>query len=181
MGNYISCTLITPTIKSSKAARVIFPTGEVRQFREPVKAAELMLESPNFFLVNSKSLHMGRRFNPLTADEDLEFGNLYILFPMKRVNSVVTAADMAVYLLAANSAAKRISGGKVRILPESGADGSEAAAVATAAVENEAGCSRLNLDEVEGFPVSEYQYRLAMCRSKKPLLETIREEPVCSR
>lgn len=181
MGNYISCTLITPTIKSSKAARVIFPTGEVRQFREPLKAAELMLESPNFFLVNSKSLHMGRRFNPLTADEDLEFGNLYILFPMKRVNSVVTAADMAVYLLAANSAAKRISGGKVRILPESGGDGSEAVAVATAAVENEAGCSRLNLDEVEGFPVSEYKYRLAMFRSKKPLLETIREEPVYSR
>ncbi|RVX12629.1 hypothetical protein CK203_011678 [Vitis vinifera] len=136
---------------------------------------------PNFFLVNSKSLHMGRRFNPLTADEDLEFDNLYILFPMKRVNSVVTAADMAVYLLAANSAAKRISGGKVRILPESGGDGSEEVAVATAAVENEAGCSRLNLDEVEGFPVSEYKYRLAMFRSKKPLLETIREEPVCSR
>ncbi|RVW17026.1 hypothetical protein CK203_070695 [Vitis vinifera] len=150
MGNYISCTLITPTIKSSKAARVIFPTGEVRQFREPLKAAELMLESPNFFLVNSKSLHMGR----------------------SRHGGV---------LVSCNSAAKRISGGKVRILPESGGDGSEEVAVATAAVENEAGCSRLNLDEVEGFPVSEYKYRLAMFRSKKPLLETIREEPVCSR
>lgn len=136
-----------------------------------------MLESPNSFLVNSKSLLMNRRFNPLTADEDLEFGNLYILFPMKRVNSLITAADMAVYLLAANSAAKRISGGKGKILPESGGE----AVARAAAVENEAGCSGLNLDEVEGFPVPEYKYRLAMCRSKKPMLETIREEPVCSR
>ena len=124
---------------------------------------------------------MGRRFNPLLADEDLEFGNLYILFPMKRVNSLATAADMAVYLLAANSAAKRISGGKGRILPESGGDGAEAAVARAAAVENEAGSSGLNLDEVEGFPVPEYKYRLAISRSKKPVLETIREEPVYSR
>lgn len=120
---------------------------------------------------------MGRRFSPLAADEDLEFGNLYVLFPMKRVNSVITAADMAVYLLAANSAPKRLTGGNVKILPESGS----AAAAAAVAAGNESGCSRLNMGEAEGFPMGEFQYRLAMCRSKKPLLETIREEPVYSR
>ncbi|KAK9277745.1 hypothetical protein L1049_007292 [Liquidambar formosana] len=186
MGNYVSyCTLITmPTMKTSRAARVIFPTGEVRQFRESVKAAELMLESPNYFLVNSQSLHIGRRFSALAADEELEFGNVYIMFPMRRVNSIVTAADMAVFFMAANSAAKRISGGaNGRISPDSGADAQEAAAAAAASArESEGGGSRLNLDEVvEEFHGAEFRYRLSVCRSRKPLLETIKEEPVFAR
>lgn len=173
-----SCTLISPTIKSSKAARVIFPGGEIRQFREPVKAAELMLESPNFFVVNSRSLTIGKRFSPLSADEDLEFGNVYIMFPMRRVNSMVTGGDMALLFMAANSAPKRISGySKVGVLTE--------LAATTESVdrmpESEVGGSRLNLDEVEGFSTAEFKYRLAVCRSKKPFLDTITEEPISSR
>ncbi|KAJ0037536.1 hypothetical protein Pint_22205 [Pistacia integerrima] len=170
MGNYVSCTLgSSPLMKSNKAARVVLPGGEVRQFRQLIKAAELMLECPNFFLVNSKSLHIGRRFSALGADEELEFGNVYIMFPMKRVNSVVSATDMAAFFMAANSAAKRISGGgNIRVSPESGIEMS---------------CSsspRLSLEGVEE-EFSEFKYRLVVCRSRKPLLETIKEEPIYSR
>lgn len=185
MGNYISCTLSTPLIKNNKAARVIFPGGEVRQCREPVKAAELMFECPNFFLVNSLSIHIGRRFSALSADEELELGNVYVTFPMKRVNSIVTAADMAVVFMAANSAAKRISGGKVRILPDSGSGGAqkEASSYAAAEVEeSDVRGSRLSLEEgVEGLSGLEMKYRLSVCRSRKPVLETIKEEQICSR
>ncbi|KAK6921657.1 PADRE domain [Dillenia turbinata] len=165
MGNYMSCTLpILPAIKNSKAARVILPTCEIRQFREPIKAAELMLEFPSFFLVNSQSLNIGRRFAPLNADEDLEFGNVYIMLPMKRLNSVVTAADVALLLIGANSAAKRIAGANVRISPEY-EENRESPAAETS--------SRMSLEDVEGFP-----YRLSVCRSRKPTLETISEEPI---
>ncbi|CAI9785423.1 unnamed protein product [Fraxinus pennsylvanica] len=167
------------TVKSAKAARVMLPGGEIRQFREPVKAAELMLESPNFFLVNSKSLTMGRRFSPLSADEDLEFGNLYLMFPMKKVNSVVTAADISVFLMAANTAPKRIAGGNIiRISPEVLA---QPAVSGDNPSENETGRSGFNLEVVEGFPTAEYKYRHSVCRSRKPLLDTITEEPVSAR
>ncbi|OAY47222.1 uncharacterized protein LOC110617886 [Manihot esculenta] len=188
MGNYVSCTLATPLIKNSKAARVVLPTGEVRQFRhQPIKAAELMLECPNFFLVNSQSLHIGRRFSALSADEEVEFGNVYIMFPMKRVNSVATAADMAALFMAANSAAKRITGGKnnnnsnkVRVLPETCSD---VPVEGSSLQGSEDGGSRLSSceEEIEGFPRPEFNYRLSVCRSKKPMLETIKEEPVRSR
>ncbi|KAJ6899182.1 hypothetical protein NC652_025615 [Populus alba x Populus x berolinensis] len=159
MGNYISCTLATPLMKNSR---------EVRQFREPVKAAEIMLECPNFFLANSQSLHIGRRFSALSADEELESGNAYLMFPMKRVSSVVTAADMAVFFIAANSAAKRISGGNSnRVLPESGGDQN----VQESIEGSENGAARLSLE-------GEYKYRLSCSRSRKPMLETIKEEPV---
>ncbi|CAN1331223.1 hypothetical protein LINPERPRIM_LOCUS35246 [Linum perenne] len=171
MGNYVSCTLATPLIKTGKAARVVFPCGEVKQFRAPIKAAEIMFDCPNFFffLANSQSLHIGRRFSPLPADEELELGNVYLLFPMKRSSSVVTAADMAVFFLAANSAAKRISGFKV---PGGGSgDMSQPEEV------NDGG--RKSLEEVaEEFEIAaEIKYRLPICRSRKPMLKTIREEP----
>ncbi|KAL3844914.1 hypothetical protein ACJIZ3_002317 [Penstemon smallii] len=164
MGNYISCTLSVPVGKNpSRGTRVIFPSGEIRRLYEPTKAAELMLEVPNFFLVNTKSLRIGKRFSPLNADEDLEIGNVYVFFPMKRLNAVVTAADMGALFLAANSAAsKRITAGTVKISPE---------------------CSvpKLNLNDIEEFSMPEFNHRLSMCRSKKPLLETINEEPICLR
>ncbi|KZV19525.1 hypothetical protein F511_06387 [Dorcoceras hygrometricum] len=167
MGNYVSCTFLSPKLGTHKAARVLLPGGEIRQFQEVVKAAELMLETPGFFVVNAKSLCVGRRFSPLTADEDLEFANLYFMFPLRRANSVVTAADVAVFLMAANSAPKRIAG---RISPET---------IEEAAVDDccESGRARLCLDGV----IPDYKYRAASCRSRKPLLDTISEEPVSSR
>ncbi|KAL2551872.1 hypothetical protein Fot_05491 [Forsythia ovata] len=164
MGNYISCTLSSPACKhSSRAAKVIFPAGEIQQFYEPMKAAELMLETPNYFIVNTKSLQIGRRFSALNADEDLEMANVYVFFPMKRLNTPVTASDMGALFLTANSAAKwPASIGSIRILPEC----------------SEKSVPKLNLDEIEEFSTPEFQHRLSMCRSKKPLLETIVEEPV---
>nr|XP_043625916.1 uncharacterized protein LOC122597381 [Erigeron canadensis] len=168
MGNYVSaCTfIISPIMKNNKAARVIFPSGEIRQFRELVKAAEIMLECPSFFLVNTKSLNINQRFSPLSADEDLEPGNIYIMFPMRRVNSMVTPADMAVFWMAGNNAAKRISAGKIS--PDTSGD------------------QQVKDEEVVQQPrlvieVPEFSYRLAVCRSRKPFLDTIKEEPIYAR
>ncbi|XP_076932213.1 uncharacterized protein LOC143597659 [Bidens hawaiensis] len=153
MGNYTSaCSLImiTPLMKTNKAARVIFPSGEVRQLREPVNAAEIMLESPGFFLVNARALTINRRFSPLSADVELDPGNVFIMFPMRRVNSVVTPADMAVFWMAG----KRISGAEM-------GDG--------VAVEER---------PREAVEVPEFGFRAAVCRSRKPALDTITEEPI---
>lgn len=174
MGNYVSCTLSGPVGKgSSRTTKVIFPSGELRPLHEPTKAAELMLEVPNSFLVNTKSLQIGRRFNALNADEDLEIGNVYVFFPMSRVNAVVAAADMAALFLAVNSSAKRISRGSVRILP----CGGDLQIVESAAAAEKPAAPKLNLDDIEDFSAAEFKQRLSLCRSKKPLLETIVEEP----
>lgn len=160
MGNYISCTLSTAGSKHWKGIKVIFPSGEIKQFQEDVKAAELMLEMPSFFVVNTRSLKIGRRFSALNADEELEYGNVYVMVSMKRLNSVVKASDMGALLLTA----KRVTA-KVRIVPE----------------KEETEEPKLKLDEIEEFSSPEFMHRLSMSRSKKPLLETIAEEPMCSR
>ncbi|KAL7090243.1 hypothetical protein ACP275_12G028300 [Erythranthe tilingii] len=166
MGNYISCTSSGPVSKSFiRGTKVIFPSGETRRLYEPIKAAELMLENPNSFIVNTKTLQIGRRFSALNADEDLEIGGVYVFFPMSRLKSAVTAADEAAISAAANSAAKKAS----RVSPER--DGDTASAPPP----------KLNLDDIEDLLTPEFKHRLSMCRSRKPLLETIVEEPVSLR
>ncbi|XP_076902444.1 uncharacterized protein LOC143557202 [Bidens hawaiensis] len=160
MGNYASsCSFIVVSIaKSNKPARVVLPSGEIRVVREPTKVAEIMLECPGFFLVNARTLTINRCFTPRLADEDLEVGNVYVMFPMRRVNSMVTPADMAVFWMAGGNTRKRIlttdsGGGEVNVVEQ----------------------PRLAVD------VPEFSYRLAVCRSRKPVLDTIMEEPVCVR
>ncbi|KAL8117949.1 uncharacterized protein LOC141723448 [Apium graveolens] len=169
MGNHISCTLTTSTaIKNSlSTTKVIFPTGEIRHICEPVKAAELMLECPNFFVVNTKSLQIGRRFLALNADESLEVASAYVMFPMKRLKSVVTAADMGVLFLMAKTVS---AGNHTRNLPEM--------ITHPAAINKEEVAPKLNIEDTDEFLDHEFKHRLSMCRSKKPLLETIEEEPI---
>ncbi|CAA0839645.1 Unknown protein [Striga hermonthica] len=171
MGNYISCTLLGTAGKNSgRATKVIFPWGEIRRVDQPTKAAELMLEAPNSFIVSTRSLRIGRRFAALNADEDLEMGNVYVFFPMARLNTAATAADMAPLFLAARSVSKRgAAHGGAKISPESCGNGERMSV------------PRLKLDDIEEYSTPEFKHRLSMCRSKKPLLETIVEEPGCVR
>ncbi|KAM1061019.1 hypothetical protein PS2_025317 [Malus domestica] len=191
MGNYISCSLATPILSKhgkSTATKVIIPSGEIKQFHVPIKAAELMLDTPNFFLVNTKSLRVGRRFSPLNADEDLDIGDVYVMFPMIRLNSTVTTADMGLLFLkatAASSASKRASGRNVKVRPaddphQATSDEGKMIESWRESSDNEAAMPKLNLDDIEDFSAPEFMHRLSMSRSKKPLLETIAEEPAVS-
>lgn len=145
MGNFISCGS-SPKVMDSRSTRVIFQNGEIQKFDEPIKAAEIMLESPNSFLVNSSSLIVGRRFSAISADEELEFGNFYVMFPMKKVNSIITIKDI-------------ISIGK----PEN---------EATTGKSSEDGIGPLGFPVGR----QEFGHRVRVsCRSRKPLLETIME------
>ncbi|CAM8953411.1 hypothetical protein QQ045_017699 [Rhodiola kirilowii] len=157
MGNFASCTLSS---SSSKAVKVILPTREIRQLKEDTKAAELMMEFPSYFLVNSSSMQIGRRFSALSADEDLEVGNVYIMFPMRRVSSTVEDGDVAVLFTAA----------KMRMVVV--ADEQDVK-------KDENIGSVCNFEEVEGSFEEKVKYRLSVCKSRKPKLETIKEEPIC--
>ncbi|KAK4797985.1 hypothetical protein SAY86_030311 [Trapa natans] len=174
MGNYVSCHLVAPGGRRSSCAKVIYPGGEIRQFPDATKAAEIMLENPSFFLVNSRSLHVGRKFSALSADEDLEAANIYVMFPMKRLRSPVTVVDMDPLFLAA---AREVSGGRFRILPESGVVQAAATESPARTMNSPRSSPKLSLEDIEGYSDSEIQKRLSMSRSKKPLLETIAEEP----
>ncbi|KAF3568891.1 hypothetical protein DY000_02018764 [Brassica cretica] len=166
MGNYVSSALSKTSSSSSPAARVILPNGEVRRIHEPTKAAELMMEIPSFFLVDAKSLKIGRKFNPLAADDDLQIKSchVYIAFPMTRATSAANASDMARLFAAAKTAVKSCHNG--RVSPDGGEDD----------VKMISAGSKLNLEDIEEFSAAEFMHRISVSKSKKPKLETIVEE-----
>ncbi|PIA26558.1 hypothetical protein AQUCO_09100026v1 [Aquilegia coerulea] len=193
MGNYISCAVSHGTFSSHyKGTKVILPNGEIRIFDSQITAAEIMLEAPDYFLVNTKSLKIGKRFQALNADEDLEICNVYAMFQMKRLNSVVTAADMGSLLVKANSATKRASApcGVARVTPELMARVTPVARVTsdfmnttttTNTLEKTWPEPKLDLSDIDDFQVTEFKQRLSLSRPRKPVLETILEEPMRSR
>ena len=65
-----------------------------------------MLENPQHFVCHANGLQIGRRINPLSADEDLDFGHLYFLLPMAKLHSVLSGTDMPALAFKANSATK---------------------------------------------------------------------------
>ncbi|KAJ6794449.1 uncharacterized protein M6B38_232625 [Iris pallida] len=175
MGNYISCTLSIPSSVGGVGAgaahhhsiKVVLPSGEVLSRGGRHTAAELMLDFPGHFLANSRSLHPARRFSALSADEDLEPGNVYVMFPMQRLSSVVCAADVGRLLLAAGKAARM-----ARVSPAAAPPPPEPAPEEEEVMER-----RWKLDEEL---VAEVRARLSLSRSRKPTLQTIAEENTVS-
>lgn len=115
------------------------------------------MEFPSYFLVNSCSMQIGRRFYALSADEDLEVGNLYVMFPMKRVNSKVADGDVAA---------------KMKTVADDPEEGDEIMK------RDEHFGLVCNFEEMEGSVNEDFKYRMSVCRSRKPKLETIKEEPI---
>ncbi|CAH8350083.1 unnamed protein product [Eruca vesicaria subsp. sativa] len=180
MGNYVSSALskTSSSSSSSPAARVILPDGEVRHIHEPTKAAELMMEIPSFFLVDAKSLKIGRKFNPLAADDDLQIKgcHVYIAFPMTRATSAANASDMARIFVAAKKQHRQTKSSGVGTSVKSCHNGKVSPAEGEDDVKMISAGSKLNLEDIEEFSAAEFMHRISVSKSKKPKLETIVEE-----
>ncbi|CAD5321935.1 hypothetical protein AtNW77_Chr3g0157801 [Arabidopsis thaliana] len=165
MGNYVSCALYKTS--SSPLTKVILPDGGVRDIHVPTKAAELMMEMPSYFLVDTKSVKVGRKFIPLAADDDLDLGgcHVYVAFPMTRATSAANASDMARLYLTGKKRTKSCD--NRRVSPEN-EDNDDVRLIGP----------KLNLEDIEEFSAAEFIHRISVSKSKKPQLETIAEEHV---
>ncbi|KAL5537818.1 hypothetical protein UlMin_045693 [Ulmus minor] len=106
MGNAASCA---PSIASTGSTKVMSLNGRLEIYTRPVKAAELMLENPGLFVCDSSSLKVGHRIEGLSADEELEKRQLYILLPMELLYSVLTHEEMTSF---SNGTSKALSSNK---------------------------------------------------------------------
>nr|ABK25935.1 unknown [Picea sitchensis] len=192
MGSYISCSSnsVTSGTVTSGTVKVINSNGSVQTLQRRIKAAELMLDNPQHFVCHANGLQIGRRINPLTADEELDFGHLYFLLPMAKLHSVLSGTDMASLASKANSsmkaATRRNSG--ARILPLFGdlmrplpsemktdlfllEEGKQISGTQ----EVELAVPKLNLEDDPELSTALALLRLNAGKSWKPKLETIKE------
>eukprot|EP01018_Ginkgo_biloba_P027365 Gb_05766 [translate_table: standard] len=104
MGNYRSCAC-----RNTNSLKVIAFNGRILEFQKPIKAVELMLENPQHFVCHANALQTGHRIAALSADEELEQGNTYLLLPMDKLRSVVSPSDMAALALRSVSSRMKVS------------------------------------------------------------------------
>ncbi|PON37042.1 hypothetical protein TorRG33x02_348190 [Trema orientale] len=80
---------------SNGATKILSTDGTMEIYTRPIKAAEIMLENPGMFVCDSSSLQVGHRIHGLSADEELEKRQLYLLLPMELLYSVLTHEEMS--------------------------------------------------------------------------------------
>ncbi|CAN1160867.1 hypothetical protein LINPERHAP2_LOCUS23598 [Linum perenne] len=191
MGNYLSCSTASAAATAGggggsllrdftkTAATVIFPTGEVRAVEAPAKAAEVMMEAPNYLVADAATLKVGSRLSPLLADGDIEISGVYVMFPMHRKNSLVAASDVASLLLAADKRRRRRGCAslccKVRDMPEEAVDVGVAAAAQPPPPSLFDGVDEIMSSDAAARFMT--MHRLSMPKPRKQLLDTIVEEP----
>ncbi|KAF8089859.1 hypothetical protein N665_0495s0008 [Sinapis alba] len=172
MGNYVSCALskTTSSDSSSPAAKVILPDSEVHDINVQTKAAELMLEMPSHFLVDAKSLKIGRKLIPLAADDDLDVEgcHVYVAFPMTRVASAANASDMARIFMAGKKRLRSCCDNR-KVSPEEEEEDEDVRLIKG---------TKVSFEDIEDFSAVEFMHRISVSKSKKPELETIVEENV---
>ncbi|MQL91584.1 hypothetical protein Taro_024199 [Colocasia esculenta] len=96
MGSYISSRRRT---SDATAGKVVLPDGTVRTFPRGTSVAELMLEYPQHFVIELRSLMAGTRGEALPADQKLDTGRVYLVLPMKQGGAAALSAAEARRLL----------------------------------------------------------------------------------
>eukprot|EP01018_Ginkgo_biloba_P027364 Gb_05765 [translate_table: standard] len=188
MGNYRSCAC-----RNTNSGKVIAFNGRILEFQKPIKAAELMLENPQHFVCHSNALQTGHRIAALSADEELEQGNTYLLLPMDKLRSVVSPSDMAALALRSESSLVKVSSnskvmakifpvlfGDIWQLPIDRKDGiatGELCKQQEAVKMAEFVVPKLRLDDVPHQQLGFVNERPSGCRYWKPVLEAIIESP----
>jgi hypothetical protein len=89
------------------AAILILMDGNYYKFYHPVKAEQILRESPGHFICNSDDLFIGQNITELPPCKELQLGQIYFLLPRRKLQFVVSESDMACLLYKANSALKQ--------------------------------------------------------------------------
>jgi len=97
MGNQIA--------RDHGTGKIVYWDGSVREFHEPLTAAELMMEHPQQVVLDFHSAVKQKRPTPLPADEKLEMRKTYVMVPVKRGKPVgLSSEDSRRILFLVNSA-----------------------------------------------------------------------------
>ncbi|XP_058083115.1 uncharacterized protein LOC131231049 [Magnolia sinica] len=113
MGKYVACWA------RAFAGKVILPDGSVHEFDSPLTVAELMLDHPQHFVAEFRSIVAGNKPAPLPADQTLKLEKVYVMVPQKGGRAVALSADETRRILSKASSVLRFGWfpSQVRILP----------------------------------------------------------------
>ncbi|KAF3637648.1 putative xylogalacturonan beta-1,3-xylosyltransferase-like [Capsicum annuum] len=89
---------------SIATAKLILQDGRLQEFPYPVKASYLLQKDPSIFICNSDEMDFGNVVSAISADEELQPGQLYFALPLSNLKRRLKAEEMAALAVKASSA-----------------------------------------------------------------------------
>ncbi|XP_009629967.1 uncharacterized protein LOC107779734 [Nicotiana tabacum] len=97
---------------SIATAKLILQDGRLQEFPYPVKASYLLQRDPTIFICNSDEMEFGNVVSAISADEELQPGQLYFALPLSNLKRRLKAEEMAALAVKASSALNNCGGEK---------------------------------------------------------------------
>ncbi|KAJ4963234.1 hypothetical protein NE237_023173 [Protea cynaroides] len=98
---------------SVATAKLILQDGELQEFPYPVKVSKVLQRNPTCFICNSDEMEFDDFVSAISAEEELQPGQLYFALPMSRLNHPLQAQEMAALAVKASLALTKSSGGDI--------------------------------------------------------------------
>lgn len=84
-------------------AKIVHIDGRLQEFREPIKASNVLSLNPNSFLCSSESMYIDRRLPQVPDDEELQVGQLYFLMPLSKSKTPLSLQELCALASKANA------------------------------------------------------------------------------
>lgn len=91
-------------------AKLILQDGRMMEFTTPVKAGYVLQKYPMCFICNSDDMDFDDAVSAISADEELQLGQLYFALPLSSLHHSLKAEEMAALAVKASSALMRSGG-----------------------------------------------------------------------
>ncbi|XP_008790201.2 uncharacterized protein LOC103707479 [Phoenix dactylifera] len=104
MGICSSCQATAAAVEATATVKVVLQDGKLEEFSRPVKAANVLQKDPTCFVCNSDDMEFGGFVSAVSADEELQPGQLYFLLPLSELRRPIRAEEMATLAVRASAA-----------------------------------------------------------------------------
>ncbi|KAM0032174.1 hypothetical protein Hdeb2414_s0016g00472151 [Helianthus debilis subsp. tardiflorus] len=85
-------------------AKLISHDGRLQEFSYPVKVSYVLQNNPSTFICNSDEMEFDDVLSAVSADEELQLGQLYFALPLSRLRHPLQPEEMAALAVKASSA-----------------------------------------------------------------------------
>ncbi|VVB09993.1 unnamed protein product [Arabis nemorensis] len=92
-------------------AKLILQDGRMMEFTNPVKVGYVLQKNPMCFICNSDDMDFDDAVSAISADEELQLGQIYFALPLCWLRQPLKAEEMAALAVKASSALMRGGGG----------------------------------------------------------------------
>ncbi|KAI3884416.1 hypothetical protein MKW92_015783 [Papaver armeniacum] len=94
-------------MSSQSTAKVIHVDGRLQEFKQPIRAEDILSQNPNCFLCSSETMYVHMIIPKMDETEELQMGQVYFLLPLSHSRQPLTISELCALAIKASSVLPR--------------------------------------------------------------------------